>query len=458
MARHTPTGADANFMIRFTSLACAILPLSAARSLLRSLQRSSIRAVTLPVTLLAATLVSGCSALPVQRLATSHDHAVAYWGEVGAATVLATRDAAPATPEERVASLYTDMATLHIAIYDALCAIDRRYEPYAAREAGVPQASPDAAIGAAAHTVLLRLFPSRATHYAQAYRSFLAKLPDDPATASGLALGKRAAETILSLRADDGRAVELAPYRSHQETGRFRGIDPINRYGSAIKPFALLRVDQFRPPPPPRPGSDAFLAELAEVRARGGRVSSVRTPAQWEAARFHAEVPGPFLIRNLSRFARSSADSVDAARLMALVYVSTADAMSACFEAKYYYDYWRPATAIAAADAGSPGVPWSPSLPTPNHPEYPAAHSCGFAAVGETLRHYYGSTRVEFTMDSRATGNTRTYHGTNALSEESSQARVDGGMHFRSATLAGVKLGTAVADWVARHHFRRKAR
>ncbi len=419
---------------------------------------------TLLALVLTATLVSACGALPVQRIAPIHDHAVAYWGDVGAATVLATRDTAHVTPEERYTSLYTDMATLHIAIHDALSAIDRRYAPYtplaasAAPVASAAQASRDAAVAAAAYTVLQRLFPSRSVHYWGAYRRFSAALPDGHATISGLTLGARAAEAILAQRANDGRAVALAPYQALEAPGRFRGIDPINRYGPSIKPFALLRMDQFRPPAPPAPGSKAFLADLAEARARGGAVSAVRTQAQWDAARFHTEAPGTFLIRNLSRFARGTADSVEAARLMALIYVSTADAMSACFEAKYHYDYWRPSTAIAAADAGSPDTDWTPS-PTPNHPEYPAAHSCGAAAVGETLRQHYGSTRVEFTMDSKATGTgtTGTYRSTSALAAESSEARVDGGMHFRSATVAGINLGTAVADWVARHHFRRRA-
>ena len=99
---------------------------------------------------------------------------------------------------------------------------------------------------------------------------------------------------------------------------------------------------------------------------------------------------------------------------------------------------------------------WTSVAPTPNHPEYPAAHSCTFGALGETLRRYYGTTHVVFDFDSNATHTTRTYEATDALNQESEIARIYGGMHFRHATTAGVHLGEQVAGWVADHHFGRR--
>jgi hypothetical protein len=228
-----------------------------------------------------------------------------------------------------------------------------------------------------------------------------------------------------------------------------------------IRPFSLTRVDQFRPPAPPPLDSAAYAEALNASKAGGGATSESRTPAQLEAARFHTEVPNVFVPRNLGRFAASTSDVGEAARLMALIYVAHADAITACFEAKYFYEAWRPLSAIPLADAdGNPATvadpAWTPALPTPNHPEYPAAHSCTSGALGEALRQYYGTRAVSYRFDSNATRTTRMYDSTDALNEESEMARVYGGMHFGFSTVAGVELGTKVAQWVAQHHFARR--
>ena len=136
---------------------------------------------------------------------------------------------------------------------------------------------------------------------------------------------------------------------------------------------------------------------------------------------------------------------------MAMVYVSYVDAIGACFEAKYHYQTWRPMSAIQVADAT-----WTPVLPTPNHPEYPAAHSCTSGSVGEALRHFYGTPNVTFTWDSKVTNTTRTYTGIDAFNAEAGMARIHGGMHFSFATAAGEELGRSVAQWVVAHHFARQ--
>jgi hypothetical protein len=149
---------------------------------------------------------------------------------------------------------------------------------------------------------------------------------------------------------------------------------------------------------------------------------------------------------------------------MASIYVSFADAIGACFEAKYHYDTWRPVSAIQMADtyrsdgndATQADPAWTPVLPTPNHPEYPAAHSCTSGSVGEALRHFYGTPKVTFTWDSKVTGATRTYAGIDAFNAEAGMARIHGGMHFGFATVAGEELGRRVAQWVAARHFGRQ--
>lgn len=397
------------------------------------------------------------------QLSSTQPNAVSYWNEVANRTVNAA-SATHTTPEEQRPSYHVDLATVHVAIYDAASAIDGRYKPFAvtptAPSAG---ASLDAAVSAAAYGVLRALFPTRGAQYQAAYDSRIAAMPADAARTKGLALGSEVAAAIVALRAGDGRNVVLAPYVSATAPGRFRSANPtpFNRHVAFIRPFSLARIDQFRPPPPPPLDSAAYAAAFNLTQAAGGTVSKARTQEQWEIARFHTEPPHLFVTRNLGRFASSTADVADAARLMAFLYVSHADAIGACFEAKYFYEAWRPLSAIPLADtdgnaATASDPTWTPALPTPNHPEYPAAHSCTSGALGETLRQFYGTNQVSYTFDSAVSGTTRSYATTEALNDESRIARIYGGMHFDFSTAVGVELGVRVAQWVAAHHFGRR--
>jgi PAP2 superfamily len=278
-----------------------------------------------------------------------------------------------------------------------------------------------------------------------------------------VALGREVAAEVVRLRAQDGRLVALAPYASGTAPGQFRAANPnpVFRHFPAIRPFALQSLAQFRPPPPPALDSAAYAAALNQTRALGGMASTLRTAEQLEVARFHTEPPPTAITRNLGRFAATTSNLGDAARLMALVYVSYVDAIGACFEAKYHYQAWRPASAIPLADADGNGATtadpdWKPVLPTPNHPEYPAAHSCTSGSVGEALRQFHGTPRLSFSWDSQVTQTTRHYADIDAFNAEAGMARLHGGMHFAFATAAGEDLGRRVAQWVATRHFGRQ--
>jgi hypothetical protein len=276
----------------------------------------------------------------------------------------------------------------------------------------------------------------------------------------GLALGSEVAAGVVRLRANDGRNIPLPPYVSGTGPGQFRSANPtpIWQHFPAIKPFTLNSLSQFRPSPPPPLNSAAYAAAFNETRSLGGADKPARTAEQFEAARFHTEPPPPAVTRNLGRFASSTANVADAARLMAMIYVSFADTIAACFEAKYHYNAWRPVSAINMADADGNDATqidagWKPVLPTPNHPEYPAAHSCTSGSLGETLRSYYGTPNVTFTWDSAVTKTTRTYTSIDAFNADAGIARLYGGMHFKFAVVAGENLGKQVAQWVVTRHF-----
>ena len=419
-------------------------------------------AAVLCVTLLNA-CGSGAYQQPAVILSSTSSNVVAYWHDIGAATVNATA-ALATTPEELRPAFDTDLATMHLAIYDAVSAIDGRYKPFAIKPvAPASGASMDAAASAAAYGVLKALFPNRSAVYQSAYDSQIATIAPGDAKSKGLALGAEVAAGIVASRANDGRSIVLATYVPGTAPGKFRGLDPVSRFYPAIRPFTLTSIAQFRPGPPPALDSAVYAADLNEVKELGWSASTTRTAEQSEIARFHTEAPPIYLSRNFGRFARSTSDVANAARLMAVIFTGYADAIHACFEAKYFYESWRPVSAITLADsdnnpATTANPTWTPSVPTPNHPEYPAAHSCTAGALGELLRLYYGTDQVTYTFNSTVTGTTRTYTSAHALTDESKVARIYGGMHFRYSTSAGAALGQQVANWTMQHAFGPTAR
>jgi hypothetical protein len=138
-----------------------------------------------------------------------------------------------------------------------------------------------------------------------------------------------------------------------------------------------------------------------------------------------------------------------AARLLAMVWVSTGDAAIACFDAKYHYRFWRPVQAIQASDPT-----WQPLLNV-NHPEYPSGHACLTGAVTAALGAYFGTDRVRFTVDSTTTGVTRTYSAFGTSLAEVTEVRIWSGLHFRHSMQDGATVGRRAAGWALTHHFRR---
>lgn len=385
-------------------------------------------------------------------------NAVSTWADIAARTINASSPV-QTTAEERRTAYTSDMATVQVAVFDALAAIDGRYRPDAATPVdAAPGASMPAAIAAATRGVLRALFPNRSDQFEPDYARVVGAIPESDAKTRGIAIGSQAAAVVVARRADDGRSVVLAPYVPGSEPGKFRGTDPLNRFLPFIKPFALTRIDQFRPGGPPALSSVAYAADFAETKSLGGLTSTTRTADQLEAARFNTETPSLYTTRNIDRLAQSTSDLPEAARLLALMYVVLADTTNACFEAKYHYAFWRPLSAIALADRDDPATPgdpaWKPVLPTPNHPEYPAAHACTAGGVAETLHQFFGTTRIAFSFDSTVTGTTRHYASLDAYRSEDQMARIAGGMHFRSSTADGLLLGTQVAQWTAARYFR----
>lgn len=358
-----------------------------------------------------------------------------------------------------------DFAIVHAAIYDAVTAIDGRHHIYMIDPASSTRgASPEAAAAAAAHRTLVGLFPAQAITLDAAYAASLATLADGAAKNKGIAVGEEVAAGILALRANDGRNA-VVPYVFGSGPGVYQRTpppfppNPINTFLPQVTPMVLLSPWQFRAYGPPGLTSARYTRDFEEVRTYGSMNSTVRTDEQSEIARFHTENPNQFWGRNLGQFVASrNLGTARSARLMAMLAFAQADASIACFDAKYHYNSWRPVTAITQADTdGNQATTLDPSwvafVPTPPHPEYPAAHGCVTGAIAETIREYFDTKRVKLEFNSTVTGTTHVYRSTDELLAEVINARTYGGMHFRNSSEHGASLGKAVARWMTAHAF-----
>jgi photosystem II stability/assembly factor-like uncharacterized protein len=361
----------------------------------------------------------------------------------------------------------TDMANMHIAIYDAVNAIDGRYTVFeVAPPNAVPWASEEAATAAAARRVLLTFYASQQTYIDSVYAAALALLPDDSTKTRGLAIGDTVATRWLAYRAGDGRTAIVTYTWLPPGPGVYQPTppgaaqyQPVNPWLAQLRPFSLTSPSQFRAEGPPSLTSDVYTRDFNEVKRYGSRDSSYTTPAQREMARFYTENPNVQMARNIRLFAASRGLSLaDNARLFAQLYVTIGDALITGFESKYLYNNWRPVTAIRAADIdGNPltlqDTSWLPLVTTPTHPEYVAAHGCALGAFAYTLEKFFGTANVPVTLTSAVTGTQHSFTNINQITAESANARVYGGMHFRSSGEDGLAIGREVAGWVAQRAF-----
>ncbi|HKU13851.1 MAG TPA: vanadium-dependent haloperoxidase, partial [Steroidobacteraceae bacterium] len=351
---------------------------------------------------------------------------------------------------------FVHLAIAHVAIYDAVNAIDGRYSVYAIRpQADTQGASREAAAAAAGYFLLSTLFPNQQGMLDSAYSASLAAIPDGAAETKGIAVGKEVAEKVIALRANDGRNA-VVPYVFGSGPGVYQATppafgQPITPYLRFVTPFALQRPDQFRAYGPPDVTSARYAADLSTVHELGSATSTKRSAAQTEIGRFHTEPPFVFWSRNLRNVAlERNLDTAQSARLFAMLHVALADSLIGCWDSKYYYNSWRPITAIAAADtdgnpATSADAAWTPLATTPPHPEYPAAHGCSAGAVVEALNGFFGTNKVKMTFTSTVPGSVpHVFKRTEEISDEIAAARVYGGMHFPTSARHGVELGRKV--------------
>ena len=369
------------------------------------------------------------------------------------------------TPGAQPATIHPtrSFAIMHGAMVDAIAAIDRRSRPYAIGVDNVSRfASPEAAVDAAAHEVLIALYSAQKATVDAAFQDALQSLPDNQDRADGLRIGQQVADRLLALRSRDGADAQPIPYVFGTQPGDYQSTPPNNppqpqfTHWRLVTPFVLAHAAQFRPGPPPALASRRYARDLNEVQAIGVIDSGSATVDQELIGRFWNGA-----IQNYwNEIAQSAAiarhlSTAESARLFATLNFALADAVIALYDAKYTYNRWRPVTAIRTADhdgnqATNVDPNWLPEVTkTPPDPSYPGAHAIVSAAASAVLIAFFRNDRIDLTVTSEVLPTeTRTFDSFSAAAREASLSRVFAGVHFRSDEDAGERLGVAVAAFV----------
>jgi hypothetical protein len=375
------------------------------------------------------------------------------WNRIAEAATLAATPALAPVAQARV------MAIVQLAVHDAVNGITGEFDTY--RDRGNPPggASPEAAAIAAAYHALKGLFGASAPLdllYADSLSEYAID-PSDP----GLAFGRDVAIDVVASRADDGASVAQFVY-SAPGAGQPGVWVPLGTQVALlagwgwVTPFALRSADQFFPEPPPALDSEQYAKDYNEIVTIGRSNSTTRTPLQTEIALFWRASPlqiwNPMIHQALDANPR---DLSETARVFALVWLASADAGIACWEAKYHCNYWRPQPAIVGGHLdGNPdttAVPgWLPLLPTPPHPEYPSGHSSNSGAIASMLALLFGDD-PGVPLSVTVTAITRTWDRFSEASDEVVDARVYSGIHFRTADDQGAIMGKQIARFVFTH-------
>jgi hypothetical protein len=385
-------------------------------------------------------------------------NAVLDWNEEAVDAIRLARN-----PPPLAALLY---ATYHVAIFDAVNGITRTHHGWLVNDPAPAGADMDAAVASAAFTVLNGLFVSTNPRTLKiAYDNALAAIPDGQAKADGIAWGKKVAEAVMAKRADSGYNKPIPGTYSSTEQGKWRETPPTFRppllpFWGKVTPFVMTSQSQFRAPPPETLGSKEYAEELAFVASHGARDDADRTEYEtlctpfWSDDLGTATPPGHWNVIAQDIARRKNLSVPECARLFALLDLAEADAGISCWETKFYYNFWRPETALRELDPKlNPQVQnkpdFIPNMSSPPFPSYTSGHSTFSAAGARIIALFIGTDDIEF--DVTSDGLPGVVHHFKKLSDaqrEVGMSRVWGGIHTMSDNLEAQKVGVAIADWV----------
>ncbi len=374
------------------------------------------------------------------------------------------------------------VALVSASVFDAVNGIEPRFQPLHVRPAAPRGASQRAAAIQAAFVILSDLYPSQsATLTAQRDASIAALASTERANsiAAGVAWGQTVADAIWAWRLTDGIAPAPPPFLGVQSIvgtpaaiGAWRptpqglpnqlaGVSGAGPQFATMTPWVLTRPSQFRLPPPPALNSPDYAADLDELFKMGVYTGSGRTQDQSDLALFWAGNTPLYWNRITAQLSVERGLSfTENAHLFALLNVTMADAAIACWDGKYRYVFWRPISAIrdgfTPADSDPAWIPWLDFFPggTPAHPEYPSGHSTVSGSAAFILAARFGENSAFSLTSETAPGKTRSFASFSDAVGEIANARVFGGIHFRTSCVRANLLGRSVADYVSTHALR----
>jgi hypothetical protein len=383
---------------------------------------------------------------------------VTDWTTIASAAIVTAGGKAPGA--SAVWFAYTSLA-----VYDAVNAITGEYQPFYYRVAGPASASIDAAAVTAAHRVLVNYFPSQQTALDNQYTMSLAAITADAnSKGAGVVVGEAAAMEVIRARAGDGLEANII-YTPGSGPGAWIPTPPafsppLTPWLGQMQPFTMRTAADFLPDPPPALTTETWKRDYNLTRLYGGVTSTTRSDAEAEIGIFWTENTAAQYARSFNYLANYyNLGVADSARMMAMLWTGYADAAIGCFNAKYKYGFWRPATAIPAGGGNSSltsDAAWAALAATPAHPEYPAAHACITGSVSSLVASFFGTTRVHVLTDSKAFTDgvhQHTFEDTRDWIDEVFWARIYAGLHFHHSLEAGRQLGESVARQVVRNHF-----
>src|SRR5438128_805745 len=422
-------------------------------------------------------LLIGLAFVAIASPTVARGDAVTDWNMIASNAIVVTAGQPPP-----VSAL--SFAMVQGAVYDAVNAIDRGHQPYLVQPASNPTDSKEAAAATAAFRVLVGfanlpgLFPAQQPTLQPQYDAYIAALLDNPpgSRADGVTIGETTARAMLNARMNDGR-FGPPPALYPPAPGIWRPTPPNFAHDPApwvgnVRTFIVPSAEMLRTDGPNALTSAEYAEDFNEVKQLGSLTSTTRTADETDAAIFWQDHAHALFNRIFRTLATSQGlDIVNSARLFAMENLAAADAAIGCWNDKYYWQFWRPITAIREADTdGNPDTQADPTwlplfdpatpvcnplfpLLTPPFPDHPAGHACATGAFVNTLQNFFGTDKISFSAFSNKSCTTRSFERFSDMLSEVIDARVWAGIHFRTADTQGSVLGKKVAQYLKKHYF-----